>query len=126
MADAESIVREFCAAWSRLDPDELTNWFTEEAVYHNIPMEPLKGHEAIREFLAGFLAAVTFAEFELKNVVSDGDIVMTERIDNFELNGKRAGFPVMGIFELRDGKIAAWRDYFDMAQVTAFLTGSAT
>jgi limonene-1,2-epoxide hydrolase len=125
MADAESIVREFCAAWSRLDPDELTSWFTEDAVYHNMPMEPLKGREAIRAFLVGFLAAVTGGEFEFKNVVADGDIVMTERVDHFELNGKRAGFPVMGIFELRDGKIAAWRDYFDMAQVTAFLTGSA-
>jgi limonene-1,2-epoxide hydrolase len=126
MADAESIVREFCAAWSRLDADELTNYFTDDAVYHNMPMAPLNGREAIRAFLAGFLAGVTFAEFEILNVMADGDIVMTERVDHFELNGKRGGFPVMGIFELRDGKIAAWRDYFDLAQVTAFLTGSAT
>ena len=125
MADAESIVREFCAAWSRLDSDELTGYFTDDAVYHNMPLEPLKGREAIRAFLAGFLTGVTFAEFEFLNIVSSGDVVMTERVDHFELGGKKAGFPVMGIFELRDGKIAAWRDYFDMAQVTAFLTGSA-
>ena len=124
MADAESIVRDFCAAWSRLDADELTSYFTEDGVYHNIPMEPLKGHEAIRGFLTGFFAGVTFAEFEFKNVVTSGDVVMTERVDHFELNGTRGGIPVMGIFELTpDGKIAAWRDYFDMAQVTKLLTG---
>jgi hypothetical protein len=26
--------------------------------------------------------------------------------------------PVMGTFEVRDGKISAWRDYFDMNQFT--------
>ncbi len=125
MADAESIVREFCAAWSRLDADALTAYFTDDGVYHNIPLEPLHGREAIRAFLAGFLAGVTSAEFEIKRLVASGDIVMTERIDHFTLGGKKAGFPVMGIFELTpDEKIAAWRDYFDMAQVTAFLTGS--
>jgi limonene-1,2-epoxide hydrolase len=124
MADAESIVREFCAAWSRLDADELTNYFTDDAVYHNMPMDPLNGREAIRGFLAGFLAGVTFAEFEIKHMVSSGDVVMTERTDHFTMNDKKGGFPVMGIFELTpDGKIAAWRDYFDLAQVTAFLTG---
>jgi limonene-1,2-epoxide hydrolase len=25
----------------------------------------------------------------------------------------------MGVFEVRDGKIAVWRDYFDLATVTA-------
>jgi len=50
---------------------------------------------------------------------------MTERVDVFRMaDGREGAFPVMGIFEIRDGKIAAWRDYFDMAQVTAFLTGS--
>jgi limonene-1,2-epoxide hydrolase len=124
MADAESIVREFCAAWSRLDADELTGYFTDEAVYHNIPMDPLNGREAIHAFLAGFLAGVTSADFEINRLVASGDVVMTERVDHFTMAGRKGGFPVMGIFELSDGKIAAWRDYFDLAQVTAFLTGS--
>ena len=125
MADAESIVREFCAAWSRLDADELTGYFTDDAVYHNMPLAPLNGREEIRTFLAGFLAGVTFAEFEILHIVSDGDLVMTERVDHFTMGGREIGMPVSGTFELRDGKIAAWRDYFDMAAVTAFLTGGA-
>jgi limonene-1,2-epoxide hydrolase len=30
--------------------------------------------------------------------------------------GKEISLPVMGTFEVVDGKIAAWRDYFDMNQ----------
>ena len=31
---------------------------------------------------------------------------------------------VMGTFELRDGKICAWRDYFDLGQITTMLSGA--
>ena len=125
MADAEALVREFCDAWSKRDPDLLTDYFTEDAVYHNMPIQPLQGREAIRAFLAGFLSGATSAEFRILNLVASGDVVMTERVDVFGMaDGREGAFPVMGIFEIRNGKIAAWRDYFDMAQVTAFLTGS--
>jgi len=125
MSAAESLVREFCDAWSKLDPDLLTGYFTDDGVYHNIPMAPLEGKDAIRAFLTGFLAGVSTAEFKMVNVVATDEVVMTERIDAFTMaaTGKRGEFPVCGVFEIRDGKIAAWRDYFDMAQVTAFLTG---
>ena len=124
MNEAETLVREFCDAWSKLDAELLTGYFTDDGVYHNMPMAPLEGKDAIKAFLTGFLAGVTSAEFKMLNIVSSGDVVTTERIDAFTLNGKLGEFPVMGIFEIRDGKIAAWRDYFDLAQVTAFLTGN--
>ena len=44
------------------------------------------------------------------------DVVLTERVDVFELPDKTIELPVMGTFEVRDGKIAAWRDYFDLQQ----------
>jgi len=121
--DAEALVREFCDAWSRRDAEELTDYFADDAVYHNMPMDPLVGKDAIRGFLTGFLAGVSSAEFRIRHLAADGDIVLTERVDAFTLAGKVGAFPVSGTFEIRDGKIAAWRDYFDMAQVTSFLTG---
>lgn len=124
MADAESIVREFCAAWSRLDVDELAGYFTEDAIYHNIPLEPIHGRDAIRAFLTGFLAGATSAEFRMNNVVASGNVVMTERVDAFSIGNRQIAIPVAGVFEISDGKIAAWRDYFDMAPVTAFLSGA--
>jgi limonene-1,2-epoxide hydrolase len=45
--------------------------------------------------------------------------VLTERLDRFTINGKQIALPVMGIFEVgADGKLVAWRDYFDLAQFT--------
>ena len=58
-------------------------------------------------------------EFELHHLAVDGDTVLTERTDIFTINGTTAPLPVMGSFRVVDGKIAEWRDYFDMAQVTA-------
>jgi len=40
---------------------------------------------------------------------------MTERVDVFKLPNKSFELPVMGTFEVSDGKIKAWRDYFDFA-----------
>ena len=102
----------------------MTDYFTEDGVYHNMPIQPIEGREAIRVFLTGFLSAVDTVEFRILHQVASGDVVMNERVDVFRTpEGREGSFPVAGIFEIRDGKIAAWRDYFDMAQVTAFLTG---
>jgi limonene-1,2-epoxide hydrolase len=54
-----------------------------------------------------------------------GNIVLTERVDTFTIGQVVAPLPVMGAFEIRDGKICAWRDYFDLAQITAMLSGNA-
>ena len=61
-------------------------------------------------------------EFVVHHMVSDGDLVFTERTDRFVTGGKTIELPVAGIFEIRDGKIVAWRDYFDMQ---TFMTQSA-
>jgi limonene-1,2-epoxide hydrolase len=115
MRDPESVVRDFCAAWSRRDVEELLGYFTSDAVYHNIPVAPVTGHDGIRELLNMFAPAAETAEFEILNIASRGSLVFTERIDRFTMNGRQVALPVAGIFEIRDGKIAAWRDYFDFA-----------
>ena len=53
------------------------------------------------------------------------NVVLTERVDTFTIGGTVAPLPVMGTFEIRDGKICAWRDYFDMAQITNMVTGGS-
>ncbi len=54
-------------------------------------------------------------EFEVRHLASRGPVVFTERIDRLRIGGKSIALPVAGVFEIRDGKIAAWRDYFDLA-----------
>jgi limonene-1,2-epoxide hydrolase len=113
------VVRRFCAAWDAGDLDAIVGAFTDDAVYHNIPLDPVVGPEAIRTFIEGFIGGVDSVAFQLRNIVGSGDVVLTERVDVFVAPGKRIELPVMGTFELRDGRIAAWRDYFDLQSFMA-------
>jgi limonene-1,2-epoxide hydrolase len=118
--DAEEIVLEFCRAVPRRDVARLLGFFSEDAVYHNIPVAPVSGHEGIGKVLSGFLGPASDAEFEVLAISSRDGVVLTERIDRFTIGGKRIVLPVMGAFEVgSDGRITAWRDYFDMAQFTS-------
>ena len=115
MANAnEKVVQDFCAAWARKNIDELLGFFTPDAVYHNMPLDPLKGIDAIRETINMFAAPAESIVFEMLAIASSGDVVFTERVDHFKMMGKAVSLPVAGVFEVRNGKIAAWRDYFDM------------
>jgi limonene-1,2-epoxide hydrolase len=119
MPSAEQVIRDFCAAASRRDPEELRSFFSDDIVYHNIPMEPAEGLEATMAVVNMFVTMCEGLEFEIHHLASDGSTVLTERTDTFTINGKTAPLPVMGAFNVVDGKIAAWRDYFDMGQVNA-------
>jgi limonene-1,2-epoxide hydrolase len=118
------VVRRFCAAWSDgMGADDLAAFFTDDAVYHNIPLAPVTGREAIANNFATFIRpgppGVEGLEFRIINIAADGPVVMTERVDVFNLPDKSFELPVMGVFEVSDGKINAWRDYFDMNQFTS-------
>ena len=119
----EDCVRDFCAAWSRRDVDELLNYFTEDAVYHNMPIAPVQGTEGIRSMLNLFVPGAESISFEIVHIASSGNVVHTERVDTFQMGENLVVLPVAGVFELRDGKIAAWRDYFDMGAWTSQTAG---
>lgn len=113
-----NIVNELMAAWHAMDIERIMACFTDDAVYTNIPMDPPnEGKAAIREFIEGFIGMLESIEFVVHNQIENPDgIVMNERTDKINMAGKMIELPVMGVFEIRDGKISAWRDYFDMQQ----------
>jgi limonene-1,2-epoxide hydrolase len=118
------VVRRFCAAWSdNVDAAELAAFFTDDAVYHNIPLAPVTGREAIASNIASLIRpgapGIEGIQFRVINIAANGPVVMTERVDVFKLPDKSFELPVMGAFEVSDGKISAWRDYFDMKQFTS-------
>jgi limonene-1,2-epoxide hydrolase len=117
----ETVTR-FCEAWSKLDLDEIVGFLSDDAVYHNIPLDPVTGREAIRATIAGFTAGVDRVEFEILHAAVDGNVVLNERIDRFVSVERTIELPVMGTFEVADGRITAWRDYFDLNQFMTQLT----
>ncbi len=90
--------------------------FAPNAVYHNIPMEAVQGVEAIRGSLAPFMGMASEIRFEVLHSVANGNIVMNERIDRFKIGEKWLEIAVMGVFEVGEQGITAWRDYFDLGQ----------
>jgi limonene-1,2-epoxide hydrolase len=123
MGNPVQVVRDFCAAWEARDQQRILDAFTDDAVYHNIPMQPAKGKDAIRGLLGVILGPATEVSFEIVNIVAKDDVVMTERVDSFRMGERSIALPVMGVFEVRDRKIAAWRDYFDLATWTKQASG---
>jgi limonene-1,2-epoxide hydrolase len=116
----ESVVREFCEAFSRQDIEELLAYFTADAVYENVPIGASTGGDEIRATLQQFIVPGSTAKFDILALAASGGSVLTERVDHLTIAGKQIQLRVMGTFEVTsDGKLAAWRDYFDMAQLTA-------
>ncbi|MEZ5937379.1 MAG: limonene-1,2-epoxide hydrolase family protein [Hyphomonadaceae bacterium] len=122
MSTNEAIVRAFIAAWSRLDVEELLTFFAPDGVYHNMPVAPVKGHEQLRPFIKAFLKGWTETTWDIHAVLAAGDLVMVERLDRTLVGDKTVALPCCGVFEMADGKIKVWRDYFDMATYTKALT----
>lgn len=114
MADNERIIRDFIDTWPSLEPEKIVAFFAEDGIYHNIPIDPVEGHEALRGFIAGFLADWSATKWDIVNIASAGDLVIAERVDHITVGEKKVDLPCCGVFEMENGKIKAWRDYFDL------------
>ena len=116
MPTAEEVVTAFMAEFDAEHPDAdaLIAYFTDDAVYHNMPMDPAEGIEAVGEALKG-VSQMTSRGWEVVHQAANGNIVLNERVDRFLMGDKEVAVQVCGVFEVRDGKIARWRDYFDLA-----------
>ncbi len=114
MSDQIKLVVELIDAFNCRDMERVIACFSAEADYHNIPMEKVTGVEEIRQALNGFIGSASAVQWDLLNIAEGEGVVLTERVDKFELNGSWIALPVMGTFEISDGKIVAWRDYFDL------------
>jgi limonene-1,2-epoxide hydrolase len=124
---SEEVVRQFCALVSNRDIEALRPLLDDEIVYHNIGMPGSRGREAtLANIAAQWEMFPATYNWEIRHISSDGDVVLTERVDTVGPPGVSAPVPVMGVFELHNGKIKNWRDYFDSGLVGKMLTGQDT
>jgi limonene-1,2-epoxide hydrolase len=112
------IVEEFVAAFKAQDLEAIMSFFTEDAIYHNMPGEPATGIVAVRALIESYVPGAAAIDWEILAIAETGSTVLTERVDRFVFGETPVAVPVMGAFEIRDGKISAWRDYFDLASMT--------
>jgi limonene-1,2-epoxide hydrolase len=121
--NAEAVVSDFFAAVERIDIDAAVEHLADDISYENMPVQPVKGKEDVRNLMSGFLAASTEVEWRVLRQHQVGNVVFNERLDRFKMNGGWLELPVAGVFEVdHHGKITLWRDYFDMGTYMDQLT----
>ena len=112
---AETVVRNYLAAFLQKDLDELVSFFTNDAVYIDGPRGVHHGIDAIRAELGTMVKVVPSTSVDIKKLVASGGTVMVERVDNFKLGGKPFDLEVAAVFDVDDnGRIKRWRDYYDL------------
>ena len=116
--DNEQLIRNFIAAWSSLDVEEILSYFADDGTYHNMPIAPVTGRENLRAFIAAFLTDWTSTDWGIINITCQNDTVFAERMDRTKIGNRNVDLPCCGVFEMVGGKIKVWRDYFDMATYT--------
>ena len=104
MSNVET-VKAFCQAWSRRNASELADYFTDDGVYYNMPIQPVAGKANVKVFIENFLATWTDTDWEILNVADAGDVVFCERVDKTKTTMGDVDLPCVGVFEMQDGKI---------------------
>ena len=118
MSDNVQTIKDFIAAWSNLDSDELVGYFSEDGIYYNMPTQPVQGKEQLKQFIGSFISNWTKTNWDTLNIIGEGDVVIAERLDRTEVGDIKVDLPCCGVFEMEEGKIKVWRDYFDMGTYT--------
>ena len=98
---------------------------SDDCEYDNVPITKVFGKDAMIAILSEFMAEATKIEWLIHHQVSSGDmehgVVMNERTDRFEMDGRWIELYIAGLFVVSEGKIALWRDYFDRESFTKAL-----
>lgn len=113
-----AVAREMIAAWKAADWRKVGDLFAEKGVLHSMMIEPVVGRPAIYERIAALgKGAPGGVVLDVAHMgVIDG-LVFIERTDRFVYNGKSGAVPVVGVLDIRDGKVQAWREYYDRAEL---------
>ncbi len=109
------IVTAMIRACESRDLDAVCALIAEDIEYDNVPIGKVYGHVGVRRVLGGGVtASASEVEWVVKHQVEQGAIVMNERVDRFLVDDTWVEIPIAAVFEVRDGKVSLWRDYFDL------------
>ena len=110
-------VQRFFRCVEERDLERALTHLTDDVVYHNVPFDPVSGRDAVRAVLGPFLAGFEEVQWVVHHQFATGTLdqgmVMNERLDRFRKGDAWLDLPVAGLFVIRHGQIALWRDYFD-------------
>jgi len=114
----EETVNAFLARVVSGDLDAACELVSDDLEYDNVPLGKNHGPDGLRAFLGGMTTGVDEVVFVTHRQTATGNVVMNERNDKFRIGDQWIDLPVAGVFEVHDGKVTLWRDFFDMATFT--------
>lgn len=116
-------VTDFIDAIERMDVAGAVALAADDISYENMPIAPVVGREALTQVLTMFLGSADEVDWRILSQYESGNVVVNERLDRFRIGDGWLELPVAGFFHVDDeGKIAVWRDYFDMGSYQRQLT----
>jgi limonene-1,2-epoxide hydrolase len=118
LATAQKMVE----AWNQRDWEGVFALFSPDAVMHSMMMEPVVGRDAIRERFNRFIPGLERIELQLSHLGIIDDVVVMERVDDFDYLGKNSRVPVAGFMEIDSGFVTEWREYYDHHSLVEALT----
>ena len=104
------------------DIDSAVALLADNVSYENMPIDPISGRDAVRQVLEGFLQPAVHVEWRVLREWEVGGTVINERLDRFQIGDGWLELPVAGFFQVEDGLITLWRDYFDMGSYMSQLS----
>ena len=117
------VVESFLEAAVVMDFDRALDLLAENVEYTNIPILTVHGHAGVRAVVEPFFEPIHENQFLILRKAATGPVVFLERLDRHRLDGGWRELPVNSVFEVHDGKITVWRDYFDLATAAAIHAG---
>jgi limonene-1,2-epoxide hydrolase len=113
-----AVAKEMITAWKVADWRKVADLFAENGSLKSMMVEPVNGRPAIYERIAALgKGAPGGVVLDVAHIgVIDG-LVFIERTDRFTYNGHAGAVPVVGVLDIRDGKVQEWREYYDRAQL---------
>jgi limonene-1,2-epoxide hydrolase len=113
------VVQSFLRALEVKDLETALSMLSDDVVYQNVPLPPDRGKAAVARTLRSFQKVFTGFEVRMRNIAQRDGVVLTERVDVLSGPLLYLDIWVCGTFEVKDGKITLWRDYFDLAECAA-------
>ena len=124
-ADPAQVVTDFLEALAVGDAETAIALVADDLIYENVSLPTIRGKQRFARGARTMVKRKLGFDVRIHRIAAAGTTVLTERTDTFTINGADSPVAVMGSFDLRDGKIVAWRDYFDMGLITKMMSGEA-
>jgi len=129
--DNVAIARKFHEAWTERDPEGGAALIAADCEFYDVARgEPPRGPEGYKRDYNRWLAAFPDGQCEVTHVVDGGEWVVVEftnrgtntgsittALGEFPPTGRRIEVPYCSIMRIKDGKVVAGRDYYDVSTI---------